>query len=397
MHKEKKERFQIQNRSTASTSLNILFFHNTMPEYRIGWFCELAKKANVDYVFTNEDLNKKDYGFEIEYDRAKKLKCTFLSNGVVGFYELTKIIDNIEKYDFVELPPLDSIREVVYSAYIVFKCKTKNVKIGYFWEKWDAPINEQPLSRRFKNLILRNVPGKIYRRADLIFSVGTKSKDYFLSNGVQEEKIRIIPDASETPNCESINIREKYNIPNSSKVILYLGRMMKQKGVEVLIEAFSSLDVETKKNSYLLIAGDGENLENCKKLSRKLQIRNIKFVGSVNPSIRGNYFKQCDIFVYPVIYYKGRVDVWGLTLIEAIQYGKVIIATDAVGSSYELIEDGVNGFRIEAGNVKAMRNAIICAMSESMKLQASKKDMELFQMYNYNNMAQKYIDAVLNY
>lgn len=84
-----------------------------------------------------------------------------------------------------------------------------------------------------------------------------------------------ILDVSETPNCENINIREKYNIPNSSKLILYLGRMMKQKGVGVLIEAFSLLDSETQKNSYLLIAGDGENLENCKQLAGQLKIYNL--------------------------------------------------------------------------------------------------------------------------
>ena len=114
MHKEKNGQSQVQNWSTASASLNILFFHNTMPEYRIGWFCNLAKEANVDFVFTNEKLNKKDYGFEIEYEKAKELKCTFLPNGVAGFIELIKILEDIENYDFVELPPLDSLREVIY-------------------------------------------------------------------------------------------------------------------------------------------------------------------------------------------------------------------------------------------------------------------------------------------
>ena len=365
-----------------------------MPEYRIGWFCNLAKNANVDFVFTNEKLNKKDYGFEIEYEKAKKLKCTFLPNGVAGFIELVKILRNIENYDFVELPPLDSIREVIYGVYIVFKAKTKKVKTGYFWEKWDAPRKVQPLERRIKNQILRIIPGMIYRQVNVIFSTGKKNREYFVSNGVNENKIVWIPDASETPNCEGINIREKYNIPSSNKLILYLGRIMKQKGVEVLIEAFSSLDPDIQKSSYLLIAGDGENLKNCKQLAERLEIKNIQFVGKINPSIRGYYFQQCDIFVYPVIYYRGRVDVWGLTLNEAIQYGKVIIATEAVGSSYELIENNVNGFRIEAGNVELMKSALVRSMSISIKASAIQKDAELLKKFNYINMAKKYIDAI---
>ena len=87
--------------------MNILFFHNTLPEYRIGWFEALSERVNVEFVFTNEKQNEKDYGFEIDYERAKKLKCTFLSGGKQGIRELKQIIENVEKYDFVELPPID--------------------------------------------------------------------------------------------------------------------------------------------------------------------------------------------------------------------------------------------------------------------------------------------------
>lgn len=69
--------YQIENKDVKSNSLNILFFHNTLPEYRIGWFKELNKKANVEFVFTNEKQNEKDYGFKIEYNKVKELKCFF--------------------------------------------------------------------------------------------------------------------------------------------------------------------------------------------------------------------------------------------------------------------------------------------------------------------------------
>ena len=296
MHREKNEKPQVQNWSTAPASLKILFFHNTLPEYRIGWFCNLDKIANVDFVFTNEELNKK----------------------------------------------------------------------------------------------------AIYKHVDLIFSVGRKNKEYFLSNGINKQKICWIPDVSETPECDFVDIREKYNIPKDSKLILFLGRLMPQKGVTDLITAFSMLDKDIQDSSFLLVAGNGDDMENCKKLAQKFTIKNVTFVGTVNPTDRGNFFKQCDIFVYPVAYYKGRVDVWGLTVNEAIQHGKVVIATDAVGSAYELIEDGVNGYRVEPGNVELMKNALECSMDEAIKESAIQKDAELFNEFNYINMAKKYIDAIVN-
>ena len=206
--------FRTENSDAKFKPLNILFFHNTLPEYRIGWFEALSERVNVEFVFTNEKQNEKDYGFEIEYERAKKLKCTFLPGGKQGIRELKQIIENVEKYDFIELPPIDSIREVIYSAYIIYKCRKKNVKTGYFWEKWDAPIEKQPVMRRIKNLVLRIIPGAIYKQVDVIFSTGKKNREYFISNGVNKNKIVWIPDVSETPECEYSDLRKKYTIPS---------------------------------------------------------------------------------------------------------------------------------------------------------------------------------------
>ena len=384
------------NSDAKSKTLNILFFHNTLPEYRIGWFEALSERVNVEFVFTNEKQNEKDYGFEIEYERAKKLKCTFLFGGKQGIRELKQIIENVEKYDFVELPPIDSIREVIYSAYIIYKCRKKKVKTGYFWEKWDAPIEKQPVMRRIKNLVLRIIPGAIYKQVDVIFSTGKKNREYFISNGVNKNKIVWIPYVNETPECEYSDLRKKYTIPSESKIILYLGRVLQQKGVQNLIEAYALLCSDVKDSSYLLIAGDGENLENCKKLAEKLRIKNIKFVGSVRPSIRGNYFSQCDIFVYPVTYFKGRVDVWGLTLNEAIQHRKIVIATEAVGSAYELIENGVNGYQIEPDNIEQLKDALMMSLDSKMMEKARSKDKDLRKQFNFEMMAELYIKVIMN-
>lgn len=374
--------------------VRLLFFHNTLPEYRIGWFSNLAEYSDVKFIFTNEKQNKKDYGFDIDYSKAKRLDCYFLSSGIRSFCELKKIMSNIKDYDFVELPPIDTIREVIFSVYIIKICKKNNVKIGYFWEKWDAPVDKQTFGRRVKNCILRIIPGAIYKNADIIFSVGKKNRDYFISNGVKEKKIRWIPDVSETPSCQYVDLRKEYNISKEKKIIMYFGRMLRQKGVSNLIKAYSSLDTEIKNKTFLLIAGDGEEMSLCKSLVKKFEIKNCIFVGSIVPSKRKNYFAQCDIFVYPVTYYKGRVDVWGLTLNEAVQNGKIIIATDAVGSAYELIENGVNGFRIQSDNIEQLKDALINSMDPSIKITAEKKDMILMEKYNYKNMALCYLDEV---
>ena len=384
----------IHEQNTVEAKIKILFFHNTLPEYRLEWFKELSKIAEVMFVFTNEKLNKKIYGFDTSFGSSTGLKCVFLAEGKQGMEQLDCILNNVGSYDYVELPPLDSLREVICGGKIVIACKKNNVKIAYFWEKWEAPRKRQPIKRRIKNLILRIVPKMIYRYADIFFAVGQKSKEYFILNGVEEERIVIIPDASETPPCSYEDIRNKYGISKDKKIIMYLGRMIPQKGVQHLIMAFHMLPCEIREACHLLVAGEGNDKAACEKLAVSLNISNITFAGAVEPKVRGNYVAQCDIFVYPVSYYKGRVDVWGLTLNEAVQHRKIIIATDAVGSAYELIEDGTNGFRIEPENALALKEALEKAMQPRIKESAEVKDDELMKVYNPQVMAERYITAI---
>ena len=107
-----------------------------------------------------------------------------------------------------------------------------------------------------------------------------------------------------------------------------------------------------------------------------------------------NYFKQCDIFVYPVTYESGWVDVWGLTINEAVQHGKIVIATDAVGSAYELITDGVNGYRVKPDSVEALKDAILKVDKNDMTESAKKEDAVLMKKFNYENMAREYLEIV---
>ena len=373
---------------------NILFFHNSLPEYRLGWFNKLSKLANVRFIITNKALAKKIYNFDIEKDQIRDLDCHFLKKGIEGICQMKNLTMDLERVDFVELPPMDSVWEVILGIMIVRACKKNNIKIGYFWEKWEAPLNKQPLSRLIKNSILRIIPKMIYKYSDIIFAVGEKSKEYFISNGIEENRIVILPDVSETPVCEYVDIRNKYSIPITKNIILYLGRILPQKGVYNLINAYYKLNEEFKDKNYLLIAGDGCDLKRCKEFVKKHNIKNIIFTGAVNQKDRGNYFGQSNVFIYPVTYYKGWVDVWGLTINEAIQHGNVVIATDAVGSAYELIKEGINGYRIKPDNIEEIQSALIKALSPECAKTAKIINEEIMKTYCFSNMAEMYINYI---
>ncbi|ENZ30805.1 hypothetical protein HMPREF1084_03378 [Clostridium butyricum 60E.3] len=374
--------------------MRILFFHNTATAYRIPLFIELAKKSDVKFIFTDMQLNKKIYNNSVNYEKLKDLDYIELSYGIEAFKEIKKIfVEDFKNIDIVELPPLDSLSEYIKGVYIYLLAKRKNIRIVYFWEKWEAPKDKMPLKRRLKNYLLKSAGQIIFKNVDICFAPGSKAEEYFINAGVQSDRVKIMPDACEVEECEYENLREKYGIEEDKKVILYFGRIIKQKGLDYLLKAYSQLPINIQDNFYLLIVGDGDFKEYCENLSDTLRLQNIKFVGSVNPQYRYLYFSQCDIFVHPGTFYEGRTDVWGLTINEALQFGKVIISTNAVGSAYDLINEN-NGFMVEESNVDELRQAIINISNHNIDFISKIESDRLKKIYSYENMANAFLNNV---
>ena len=370
--------------------MKLLFFHNSLPEYRIGLFKELNRQCDVKFVITNPDVYQEKYGFSTS--RKQGFDCQFLTEGKQGFKELKQILEKIGDYDAVELPPLDTLREVRMGKMIVATAKLHHVKIGFFWEKWEAPKKKQPFSRKVKNLILRIVPKQVYKNADVIHAGSTSAKGYFISNGIPDYKIVVIPDVSIVPDCEYEDLRAKYQIPIDKIILLYFGRVMRQKGLNYLIRAFCELN-RGDSRYYLLIAGGGEYKEECVQLSEQLGLTNIKFCGAVDPKLRKNYFAQCDVFCFPGTYVLGRVDVWGLTVNEAIQFHKPVVATEGVGSAIDLVQNGINGYRCKAEDVSELVYGIKVASGLDQK-KLFDADRKVMDKYNFKEMAKEIISSL---
>lgn len=367
--------------------MKILLIHNTCAEYRIKWFQKIAEKEDTEFLFTSDFEYEKKYGFK--RDENLRLNRIFLPKGFKGLLELNDILKNLLSYDFVTLPGVDTLRELFISNIVLHRCKKLKIPTGYFWEKWDAPKNTQSLKRRIKNFLICLAAQTIFLKVDVIFAGGSKSRQYFIEHGADAKRIAILPDSSEVPNCPYVSIRDKYHIPEEATMILYFGRMMDQKGLDILIKAVAGLD-----SSYFLLAvGDGDFKPYCEELAEKLKISNIAFPGAVEPRDRKNYFEQCDIFVFPGTFRDGRTDVWGLTLNEAMEFGKVLIATDAVGSAYDLINNGINGYRITPESVDELRDVIIKA-SELNPERVKACNARISKRYNYNMMANIFVTVV---
>jgi glycosyltransferase involved in cell wall biosynthesis len=160
--------------------------------------------------------------------------------------------------------------------------------------------------------------------------------------------------------------------------ILYIGRLVKTKGVNILLEAVAQL-----KNSYpihLTIVGDGDARESLEAQTDELNIGTmVSFEGMQRD--KDLYYRKASIFVYPSIWQ----EVFGISIVEAMAYGIPCVA-NRVGGIPEIISDNENGYLTAESTptgiadaieraITAFRNCVIGEISLQGKVTAQRFDV----------------------
>ncbi|KJZ83636.1 hypothetical protein ClosIBUN13A_CONTIG174g02708 [Clostridium sp. IBUN13A] len=372
--------------------MKLLFVHNTLPEYRIPFFYGLSKNIDVSFIFSDISLNKKIYGNEISHSKINEIEFNFLPEDNKRYKKIIKLV-NMSEYTHIILPPMDTLRDFLDALFIFIIAKYKRIKLIYFGEKWEAPKEFQPIKKRIKNYIQRSAFKSILRNIDMCIVSGKKSKDYFRSIGIKEKKLHVAIDSSGVDlNISKVNIRKERNISDDAKVILYYGRIIERKGLDVLIRSYYKL-VEKYNNVYLIVCGDGDFKDKCRDLVESLKLKNVIFEGYIDPKYKYRYFSACDIFVLPSHFYNGISEAWGLTVNEALQCGKPVIATEAVGSAYDLL-NGKNGQLVKQNDEMALFDALDRFLFNVEKDDIRNECVRVYEKYNYENMINSFVMAI---
>ncbi len=199
------------------------------------------------------------------------------------------------------------------------------------------PVNSSELV----NLAVRLAEATIVRFAlhfyDGIFAENKKTKDFLRKNFKVGSKIAYPGLFEETKIIKKENKRLK---------VVYVGRMLKSKGVGELLDAAKEIE-----EADFIFAGEGSYLSELKKEAKK--IKNVRFLGKVPQKEVMRLLKTCDIFAYPSRHSEGLP----LALIQAGQNGLAVVASKS-GAISEIINDRETGLLVKKGNSKAFREAL---------------------------------------
>lgn len=231
----------------------------------------------------------------------------------------------------------------------------------------------------------------ILRKADLI--VGTsciyiresKQLSRFLNKTV------VIPIGITAENMKSSRldvkqIKEKYL---GKRIIFSLGRLIYYKGFEFLIDAAKYLQDDV----VILIGGEGKLANKLKKqIQRTGMGEKVFLLGKIPRSDLGDYYSACDIFCLPSV---ESSEAFGVVLLEAMRFGRPIVATDIPGSGVPWVnKDGVTGFNVERRNSKALARGINnLLMNQGMYKEFSNNSLQRFEQFFTSN---KMVSSIIN-
>lgn len=145
--------------------------------------------------------------------------------------------------------------------------------------------------------------------------------------------------------------------PDDTFQLLFVGRLVERKGVHYLLDAVAHL-----RDSYRLlvrVVGDGPWRRRLEARSAELGLQNmVRFEGFVSSDELARRFSECDAFVLPAVTdSKGDTEGLGVVLIEALSYGKPVVAS-AAGGIVDIVKDGETGRLVAPGDSKALAQVI---------------------------------------
>ena len=205
--------------------------------------------------------------------------------------------------------------------------------------------------------------------------------------GLPYEKINVVPNGVNLSLFNGIerdyNFRRKYAMDNE-KIILFMGRLVYEKGVQHLIAAMPKI-LNGYHDSKLVICGKGAMLDELRAQANAMGIGNkVYFAGYMNGKDVQRMYKAADIAVFPSTY-----EPFGIVALEAMLSENPVVVSD-IGGLNEIVQHRENGMKSYAGNANSIADSILELLYDH-KLCADitkKAKNKVRNEYNWSKIAQ---------
>jgi glycosyltransferase involved in cell wall biosynthesis len=380
------------------TKPKVLFLNPTMPPRAIPICSLLAKNKSYHWKFLFysvsskirrwENKNKKSLLFDYEVLKTVDLGWggkDFISNPIS-----LNFLQRLLAYnpDFIIVPGWADLQSWISALYcIIFKKKyILRSESTRFEKSWRRSVF-YPITR----LMVRYAYGYTV--------TGTLAKEYLISLGAKPHRVFI---GFSTVDVKSFNklanvskkdknhLRKQWGVEEKDVVLMFSGQLIERKGIYDLLNVYKDL-LKNYSNIKLLIVGYGQEEEKVKaKVVKQKLVGNVIFTGFVENKQLPKLYAMADIFVLP-----SREETWGMVINEAMACGLPVVASDRVGSGYDLVENGKTGLIFKSGNTKDLYRKLDLLIEHPVKRRKmSERSSEKILKYDFKQLVKAIVESL---
>ena len=317
---------------------------------RASYYCGGAERYILNLALELQKLENKV--FLITYNSPKKTKwfSTFkkMFKGKIILLESNELNKNFHKFKEATKPNLWDLESKLFSKITAPYYQKKRfdiISLHYTFDCFGIPkkqnicLHLHGTPRKIRNIDKSaiKIPSKIIAVSDYVFNgwkkaISLHKKIFIIPNGITNLKFKEI---------------------EKSNDVLFFGRLIKTKGVNLLIKSIARVN-KTFNEISVKIIGEGPEKEKLKNLAERLNLsKNIDFLGYVSDQKLYKLIEASRISVFPSYAKEGIMT----TLLESAKLKSVILASDSC-SNKEFISDNKNGLLFKPKNIKDLSEKI---------------------------------------
>lgn len=254
-----------------------------------------------------------------------------------------------------------------------------------FYENYSHYI---PLPQKFIKKMAIKLSVDFSNNCDLVVTPSETVKEVLRTRGVIAP-IEVIPTGI---NFKMFNkasgdfVREKYQISKESKILLFVGRMSKEKNLDILLDSFPMV-ISDFPDTYLILVGEGPERKKMEKKVKEIGVNDkVLFIDSQPYNEIPNFYKESDLFLFP-----SKKDTQGLVVLEAMTCALPIVAVRSMCVE-ELNIDKRAGFLTRNSPIEFSKKIRKLLADKNIYNEFSKNSVEIAKKYSYEDSASLLID-----
>jgi 1,2-diacylglycerol 3-alpha-glucosyltransferase len=251
-----------------------------------------------------------------------------------------------------------------------------------FWNKYTHYF---PAGKLIRPKIVEKFTQVFANSCDAVISPSQMSKKELMSYGITTP-ISVIHhglDLTKYSESDTNFLRKKYKIPSTHKILLYIGRLNKEKSVEMLIDSFSKI-YKTNSNTVLVLLGDGPEKDHLVEMTKDLNIQKaVYFMNSIDYKNIPAVLHSSDLFVFA-----SKTETFGKVVIEAMAAG-VPTVTFKIAPFTEIIQNNKDGLLVSPNAISLAKGVVSVLENDELRNEMGKNALLKSQEFSIEHSIKK--------